>query len=127
MPTPTLPGEPVLPSASPRGSGWFRGTQNSGWPRRAQHLAVAWVWSEPAAAQAIILAFIALGIAFGWWHWNNGQTGAVIGITAALLGMFVRALVTPLARRPGRGAEPAAQAGEITGPAGGAYEPDSGA
>lgn len=120
MPTPTLPGEPVPPTVSSRGSGWLRRTQNSGWFRRAQHMAVAWVRREPAAAQAIILAFIALGIAFGWWHWNNGQTGAVIGIAAALLGMFVRALVTPLARRPGGEAEPIAQASEITGSAGGA-------
>jgi hypothetical protein len=57
---------------------------------------MAWVRREPAAAEALILAFIALGIAFGWWQWSNAQTGAVIGIAAALLGMFVRSQVTPL-------------------------------
>jgi hypothetical protein len=68
----------------------------SPWVRQATDQTVAWVRREPAAAEALILAFIALGIAFGWWQWSNAQTGAVIGIAAALLGMFVRSQVTPL-------------------------------
>ncbi|HLQ56569.1 MAG TPA: hypothetical protein VK162_20155 [Streptosporangiaceae bacterium] len=59
---------------------------------------VKWVRQESAAAQALVLAFIALGIAFRWWTWSNAQTGAVVGIVAALLGMFVRSQVTPLVR-----------------------------
>lgn len=59
---------------------------------------VTWVRQESAATQALIQAFIAVGIAFSWWHWSNAQTGAVVGISAALLGMFVRSQVTPLIR-----------------------------
>jgi hypothetical protein len=59
---------------------------------------VTWVRQESAATQALIQAFIAVGIAFSWWHWTNAQTGAVVGISAALLGMFVRSQVTPLIR-----------------------------
>jgi hypothetical protein len=71
---------------------------------------VGWVRQESAAATALVQAFIALGIAFAWWHWSNAQTGAVIGIVAALLGMFVRSQVTPIVRpRAGRRA-PVAEA-----------------
>ena len=59
---------------------------------------VTWVRQESAATQALVTAFIALGIAFQWWHWSNAETGAVIGIVTALLGMFVRSQVTPLIR-----------------------------
>jgi hypothetical protein len=64
---------------------------------------VHWVRQESAATQALIQAFIAVGIAFSWWHWTNAQTGAVVGISAALLGMFVRSQVTPLIRPVGGG------------------------
>jgi hypothetical protein len=57
---------------------------------------VGWVRQESAAATALVQAFIALGIAFEWWHWSPAQTGAVVGIVAALLGMFVRSQVTPI-------------------------------
>jgi hypothetical protein len=66
------------------------------WVKNAWRQIAAWVRREPAAAEALVLAFIALGIAFGWWQWSNAQTGAVVGIAAALLGMFVRSQVTPL-------------------------------
>lgn len=66
------------------------------WLKRAWTMIATWVRKEPAATQAIILAFISIGIAFQWWHWSNGQTGAVVGVVAALLGMFVRSQVTPL-------------------------------
>lgn len=59
---------------------------------------VRWIRQESAAFQALVQAFIALGIAFGWWSWTSSQTGAVVGITAALLAMFVRSQVTPLIR-----------------------------
>jgi hypothetical protein len=59
---------------------------------------VGWVRQESAAATAMVQAFIALGIAFSWWHWTSAQTGAVVGIVAAMLGMFVRSQVTPLIR-----------------------------
>jgi hypothetical protein len=59
---------------------------------------VHWVRQESAAATALVQSFIALGIAFAWWHWSNAQTGAVIGIVSALLAMFVRSQVTPVVR-----------------------------
>ncbi|HEX4061600.1 MAG TPA: hypothetical protein VHY58_11350 [Streptosporangiaceae bacterium] len=59
---------------------------------------VDWVRQESAAFTALVQAFIALGIAFTWWHWSNAQTGAVFGIVSALLAMFVRSQVTPVAR-----------------------------
>jgi hypothetical protein len=71
------------------------------WTQRAATVAkaiVTWVRQESAATQALITAFLALGIAFQWWHWSNAETGAVIGIVTALLGMFVRSQVTPLIR-----------------------------
>jgi len=59
---------------------------------------VTWIRQEPPSTQALIQAFVALGIAFQWWHWTSAQTGAVVGITSVLLGMFVRSQVTPLVR-----------------------------
>jgi hypothetical protein len=59
---------------------------------------VRWVRQESPTTQALIQAFLALGIAFQWWHWSDAQTGAVVGIAAALLGLFVRSQVTPLVR-----------------------------
>jgi len=72
------------------------------------HTIVGWVREESAAASALVLAFIALGIAFEWWHWTPAQTGAVVGITAALLGMFVRSQVTPIHRLRPRAEQPSA-------------------
>jgi hypothetical protein len=94
--------------------------------RKVLRAIVTWVRQESAATQALIQALIAVGIAFGWWHWTNAQIGAIVGISAALLGMFVRSQVTPLirpvsagqplvpkgseaAREPAPGAAPAAQ------------------
>ncbi len=73
------------------------------WLKNAWRISVTWARKEPAAAEAIILALIAIGIAFQWWHWSNGQIGAVVGIGAALMGMFVRGQVTPLIRPTARG------------------------
>ena len=82
-------------------------SQGSGHPHNfgvmVWHNIVGWIRQESAAATALVQAFIALGIAFEWWHWSPAQTGAVIGIVAALLGMFVRSQVTPIHRlRPER-------------------------
>jgi hypothetical protein len=88
---------------------------------KAAWTAVAtWVRREPAVAQALILAFIALGIAFSWWQWSDAQTGAVVGIAAALLGMFVRSQVTPLSQpaTKGRRLVPAPDEPELAPPAG---------
>ena len=90
----TAPGE-----ATPARTGQSR----NAWAKSAWHTVVTWVRKESAAAQALIQAFIALGIAFQWWHWSDAQTGAVVGITAALLGMFVRSQVTPLIQPVTRG------------------------
>ncbi len=73
------------------------------WVTSAWNGVVTWVRKESAATQALIQAFIALGIAFQWWHWSDAQTGTVVGITAALLGMFVRSQVTPLIQPATRG------------------------
>lgn len=74
-------------------------SQGGGSPlQKAWTAIVTWVRQESAATQVLITAFIALGIAFQWWHWTNAETGAVIGIVTAVLGMFVRSQVTPLIR-----------------------------
>jgi Na+/H+ antiporter NhaC len=59
---------------------------------------VTWVRQESPTTQALIQVLIAIGIAFGWWHWTDAQIGVVVGISAALLSMFVRSQVTPLVR-----------------------------
>lgn len=64
--------------------------------------------------QALILAFVALGIAFQWWHWSSAQIGAVVGISAVLLGMFVRSQVTPLVRPRDGGRELIAEDALVT-------------
>jgi hypothetical protein len=87
MSTETAPDNAIPATAPP---------SKSAWATTAWNTIVTWVKKESAATQALILAFIGLGIAFQWWHWSNGQTGAVVGIAAALLGMFVRSQVTPL-------------------------------
>ncbi len=94
MSTESVPGDAIPARSAPA-----RGA----WARRALSTIVTWVRKESAATQALILAFIALGIAFEWWHWSDAQTGAVVGIVAALLGMFVRSQVTPLIQPRTRG------------------------
>ena len=93
------------------------GHGRNAWLKSAWTTLVSWVRREPAVAQALILAFIALGIAFGWWQWTDAQTGAVVGIAAALLGMFVRSQVTPLVQptTKGRRLVPAADEREAAG------------
>ena len=50
----------------------------------------------PVRAQALIVAAIALGTAFGL-SWNGVQVGAVSAFTAALLAFITEQAVTPLA------------------------------
>ena len=94
MSTETAPGDAIPAKAAPGKNARVK---------RAWITIVTWVRQEPAAAQALILVFVALGIAFQWWHWSDAQTGAVVGIAAALLGMFVRSQVTPLIQPTARG------------------------
>jgi hypothetical protein len=92
--TPTLPGGTIPAIQGPGRGARVKGT----WTAIA-----TWVRRESAAAESLVLVFIALGIAFQWWHWSDAQTGAVVGIAAALLGMFVRSQVTPLIQPTTRG------------------------
>jgi hypothetical protein len=75
---------------------------------------IRWIRQESAVTQALILAFVAVGVAFQWWHWSNAQTGAVVGIFAVLLGMFVRSQVTPLVRPRDGGRELVASDAPVT-------------
>ena len=101
-----------------QGSGRARNIGGTVW-----YNTVGWIRQESAAATALVQAFIALGIAFEWWHWSPAQTGAVVGIVAALLGMFVRSQVTPIHRfRPRTGPPGASGRGVSNWPQG---EPDS--
>jgi hypothetical protein len=75
------------------------------------------VWSLikkwPVRAQALIVAGIALGSAFGL-GWDGAQVGAVSGFSAALLAFLTEQAVTPLS-------EPTLAAGTqvtVTTPAG---------
>jgi hypothetical protein len=70
---------------------------------------VTWIREESVTSQALVQAFIALGIAFSWWHWSNQQVGAVVGIVAAVLAMFTRSQVTPVSN-------PRSKRGEILTP-----------
>jgi len=49
----------------------------------------------PVRAQALIVASIALGTAFGL-GWNGAQVGAVAAFTAALLAFLTEQAVTPI-------------------------------
>jgi hypothetical protein len=102
-----------------QGSGQARNIGGTVW-----YNIVGWVRQESAATTALVQAFIALGIAFEWWHWSPAQTGAVVGIVAALLGMFVRSQVTPIHKfRPKTRHSGASGRGMSYGPQG---DPDSG-
>ena len=57
------------------------------------------------AFKTLVLAVLALALAFDWVHWNNDQNAAVLGVVAAgfviissVATVFVRKKVTPLAR-----------------------------
>lgn len=62
---------------------------------------VAWLWQrileEPVFTQALVVAVIAMGTAFGL-GWTGAQVGAVTAFSAALLGFLTRKAVTPVAQ-----------------------------
>lgn len=52
---------------------------------------------EPVAAQAVIVAALAMLTSFGL-NWTGEQVGAVTGFTAVLLGFLTRSVVAPSGR-----------------------------
>lgn len=63
--------------------------------------AIKAVWDlilrEPVYTQALVVAGIAMGTAFGL-GWNGAQVGAVSAFSAALLAFLTKQAVTPLAQ-----------------------------
>ncbi|MGI5500121.1 hypothetical protein [Lentzea sp. CA-135723] len=51
---------------------------------------------EPVLLQAAFLALINLLVAFGLVELTAEQTGALVGVLAAVLGLWARRLVTPV-------------------------------
>ncbi|ANZ43154.1 hypothetical protein BBK82_30775 [Lentzea guizhouensis] len=51
---------------------------------------------EPVLLQAAFLALVNLLVAFGLVELTAEQTGALVGLLAAALGLWARQLVTPL-------------------------------
>jgi hypothetical protein len=65
---------------------------------------VAWVSSLVNGFKTLVLAVLALALAFGWVHWSDAQNAAVIGVVAAAFVIIstistaiLRQKVTPLA------------------------------
>jgi hypothetical protein len=62
------------------------------------------VWSTITnSIKTLVLALLALALAFGWVHWTNQQNAAVVGVVAAVFviisamsSVFVRQKVTPI-------------------------------
>jgi hypothetical protein len=54
----------------------------------------ALIRAYPVRAQAIIVAGLAVGTAFGL-SWNGVQVGSVVALTAAVLGFLTEKAVTP--------------------------------
>lgn len=54
---------------------------------------------EPVMALALVQAVIVCGVAFGL-ELTDGQTAAVLGVTAAVLALVARSRVTPTTRPP---------------------------
>jgi len=67
---------------------------------------ISWARQEPVAVQTGVQSLIALGVAFGWWHWSPEQTGAVMAVTASFLGAVARTQVTPTSNPKSSGGEP---------------------
>jgi predicted negative regulator of RcsB-dependent stress response len=70
------------------------------------HALLMWARQEPVTLQAGVQAVIALGVAFGWWHWSAEQTGAVIAVMASFLGAITRTQVTPTSNPKSGSGEP---------------------
>jgi hypothetical protein len=56
------------------------------------------VRNEPVACQGLIQSGLAVMVGFGLLAWTAEQTGLVLGLTAAIFGMFARSQVTPNAK-----------------------------
>lgn len=56
------------------------------------------VRNEPVACQGLIQSGLAVMVGFGMLAWTAEQTGLVLGLTAAIFGMFARSQVTPNAK-----------------------------
>lgn len=54
------------------------------------------ILTEPVYTQALVVALIAWGTAFGL-QWNGAQVGATCGLSAAFLAWLTKKVVTPLA------------------------------
>jgi predicted negative regulator of RcsB-dependent stress response len=65
-----------------------------------------WARQETVTLQAGVQSLIALGVAFGWWHWSAEQTGAVIAVMASFLGAVARTQVTPTSNPKSSAGEP---------------------
>ena len=63
--------------------------------RRIARAIVALILREPVYTQALVVAGIAMGTAFGL-QWNGAQVGAVSAFSAAFLAFLTRQVVTPL-------------------------------
>jgi hypothetical protein len=61
---------------------------------------------EAVTIQTGVQSLIALGVAFGWWHWSPKQTGAVMAVTASFLGFAARTQVTPTSNPKSSAGEP---------------------
>lgn len=64
--------------------------------RRLGRGLVALILTEPVYTQALVVAFIGWGTAFGL-QWNGAQVGATCGLSAAFLAWLTKKVVTPLA------------------------------
>jgi hypothetical protein len=59
---------------------------------------IAFLRREPVLLQAAFLALVNLVVAFGLVELTAEQTGALVGVLAALLGLWARRLVTPVSK-----------------------------
>jgi hypothetical protein len=64
-------------------------------PRTVLGRMVHAVRSEPVACQGVIQSGLAVLVGFGMLGWTAEQTGLVLGLTAAIFGVFARSQVTP--------------------------------
>jgi hypothetical protein len=93
--------EPVT-SAPPVDTGMSDGSAAP--TKLSQAEPVAWIASIINSIKTLVLALIALALAFDWVSWSNQQNAAVLGVVAAgfvlissLATAFLRQKVTPVA------------------------------
>ena len=51
---------------------------------------------EPVVWQILVMAVINLAVVFSWVNWDATQVAAINGVVAAVLGLIVRSVVTPV-------------------------------